>query len=70
MGRSSRPEVPRLGEVLGDGGQLAPCPPTRRSGGAVSLHGVRGEAPAEIDFCVFLIQQTSSSTTILAITGV
>jgi len=40
MHEGAKPKRPKLeaqgkGEVLGDRGQLAPCPPTRRSGGAV-----------------------------------
>ena len=62
--RSSTPEGPWRGEVFGQ--RTASFPPTSykvRESDVSSPNGVRGKAPAEIDFCV-LIPQKASSTTI------
>jgi len=53
------------GGVLGEGAASPPPHQLGVWGSAVSSpSGVRGEAPAEIDFCVFLIPQKASSTTL------
>jgi len=51
--------------------QLALLPTSYRvwESGVSSPSGVRGKAPAEIDFCVFIIQQKASSTTIWGLTA-
>jgi len=61
-----RPKGPKRGVGFMRRG-AASLPPHQLGvwGSAVSSpSGVRGEVPAEIDFCVFLIPQKASSTTI------